>query len=130
MKTVSARVAFFIAVGCAAAATHFAVVVFLVSQWGVPPLAANVLGWLIAFVVSFTGHWRLTFRAQQAPLLQSVRRFFGISLAAFALNETAYAVMLHWTNMRYDVVLFLILVAVAVITYLLSSRWAFLGTPR
>jgi putative flippase GtrA len=130
MKTVSARVAFFIAVGCAAAATHFAVVVFLVSQWAVPPLAANVLGWLIAFVVSFTGHWRLTFRAQQAPLLQSVRRFFGISLAAFALNETAYAVMLHWTSMRYDVVLFLILVAVAVITYLLSSRWAFLGTPR
>jgi putative flippase GtrA len=130
MKTVSARVAFFITVGCAAAATHFAVVVFLVSQWAVPPLAANVLGWLIAFVVSFTGHWRLTFRAQQAPLLQSVRRFFGISLAAFALNETAYAVMLHWTSMRYDVVLFLILVAVAVITYLLSSRWAFLGTPR
>jgi putative flippase GtrA len=130
MKTVSARVAFFIAVGCAAAATHFAVVVFLVSQWAVPPLAANVLGWLIAFVVSFTGHWRLTFRAQQAPLLQSVRRFFGISLAAFTLNETAYAVMLHWTAMRYDIVLALILVAVAVITYLLSSRWAFLGTPR
>jgi putative flippase GtrA len=130
MKTASARVAFFIAVGCAAAATHLAVVILLVSQYGLLPLVANVLGWLTAFLVSFTGHWQLTFRAQQAPGLRAARRFFGVSLAGFATNETAYAVMLRWTALRYDVVLALILVAVAVVTYLLSSRWAFLGSPR
>ena len=31
---------------------------------------------------------------------------------------------------RYDIVLAFVLVAVAFITYLLSSRWAFLGSPQ
>ena len=121
------RVASFVAVGCAAAAVHLGVVIALVSGLGQLPLAANIVGWLVAFVVSFTGHWLLTFRAQQAPLWRAARRFFSISAAGFAVNELAYALLLHWSALRYDVVLAIILLAVAVITYLLSSRWAFLG---
>jgi hypothetical protein len=40
----------------------------------------------------------------------------------------AYAILLRWSGMRYDLVLAIVLVGVAVITYLLSSRWAFLGS--
>jgi hypothetical protein len=39
-------------------------------------------------------------------------------------------VVLQWSALRYDIVLAVILVAVAVITYLLSSRWAFRGKPQ
>jgi len=46
------------------------------------------------------------------------------------VNELAYAVLLQWSTWRYDIVLAIILVAVAVITYLLSSRWAFRGSPQ
>jgi putative flippase GtrA len=124
MKTVP-RIASFIAVGCTAAAVHFGVVVLLVSYLGTAPLAANVGGWLAAFVVSFLGQWRLTFRGQDAPALRALRRFFAISLLGFATNEAAYAVLLHFSSLRYDVLLATVLVGVAVMTYLLSSRWAF-----
>ena len=69
------KLGWFVAVGCTAAAVHFGVVVALVSGLGLPPLAANVAGWLVAFVVSFLGQWQLTFRAHGAPWLQALRRF-------------------------------------------------------
>jgi hypothetical protein len=59
---------------------------------------------------------------------RAARRFFGVSAAGFAINEFAYALLLQWSSWRYDFVLALVLVGVAVITYLLSSRWAFLGS--
>jgi putative flippase GtrA len=124
------RVASFVAVGCAAAAVHLGVVIALVDGFGQLPLAANIVGWLVAFVVSFSGHWLLTFRAQQAPLWRAARRFFTVSAAGFAANELAYALLLQWSAWRYDVVLAMVLIAVAVITYLLSSRWAFRGKPQ
>lgn len=128
MRAVSSRVGWFIAVGCAAAAVHLAVVVLLVSGLGQWPLLANVGGWLVAFVVSFSGHWLLTFE-QRAPWRRAARRFFTISLGGFLINETTYAVLLRLSGWRYDVLLAIVLVAVALLTYLASSRWAFLGNP-
>jgi len=126
----TSRLAWFVAVGCAAAAVHLAVVVVLVSGLGQWPLVANVGGWMVAFLVSFSGHWLLTFE-QRAPWRRAARRFFTISLAGFLVNETTYAILLRWSGWRYDVLLAIVLVAVAVLTYLLSSRWAFLSTaPR
>src|SRR5690606_7567946 len=62
MRALLKQIGWFIAVGCAAAATHWLAAVACVELLGMPPLAANAAGWLIAFVVSFTGHYRLTFR--------------------------------------------------------------------
>jgi putative flippase GtrA len=125
-----ARTACFVVVGCAAAAVHLGVVIVLVETAGWRPLSANVAGWLVAFIVSFSGHWSLTFRARQAPWWRAARRFFGVSLAGFAANESAYALLLHWNRLPYDVVLAGVLVATAVMTYLLSSRWAFRRSPQ
>jgi len=125
--TTLVRLAWFVAVGCTAAAVHFGVVVALVEWLALPPLAANVAGWLVAFIVSFCGQWLLTFRGSGAPWRQALRRFFLISLAGFSVNEASYAVLLHFSALRYDLLLGLVLVGVAVMTYVLSSRWAFLG---
>lgn len=123
------RIASFVAVGCAAAAVHFGVVVWLVSGHAMPPLLANIAGWLVAFLVSFLGQWQLTFRASEAPWRSAMPRFFVLSLAGFAINESAYAVLLHWSDLPYDVLLAAVLVGVAVMTYLLSSHWAFRRNP-
>lgn len=123
------RLACFVAVGCAAAAVHLGVVIALVTGGGLPPLAANVGGWMVAFVVSFLGHWQLTFRAQRAPWWRSARRFFLISLAGFAANECAYALLLRWSRLPFDAALACVLMAIAVMTYFLSSRWAFGRIP-
>ena len=115
----------FVAVGCTAAAVHFGVVLLLVSRAGAAPLAANVAGWLPAFGVSFLGQWRFTFAGRGAPGGQALRRFLALSLGGFAANECAYAALLHWSGASYAVLLAVVLVGVAVSTYVLSSLWAF-----
>lgn len=118
----------FIAVGCVAAFVHWAVVVGLVQQFALAPLAANMAGWAIAFCVSFAGQSTLTFGDHRAPLLQAARRFLALSLAGFGINEAAYALLLRYSSWRYDVLLALVLAGVAVVTYLMSQRWAFRRT--
>jgi putative flippase GtrA len=123
------RVALFIAVGCSAALVHWLIVVGLVSAWHWHPLAANVCGWLGAFGVSFAGHQGLTFRGHGRARGAAAVRFLAVSAAGFAINEAAYALLLHFTGQRYDLVLAAVLILVAVLTYRLSRHWVFPGTP-
>lgn len=122
------RTILFILVGSAAALTHFLTVVLIVERFALAPLKANVIGWLCAFGVSYGGHYTLTFADHAAPVLRSAGRFFVLSAAGFAINECSYAILLSVSALPYYFLLALILVAVAVLTYLLSRRWAFRGT--
>jgi len=125
MQKLVRQLAWFIAVGCAAAATHWLVVVAVVSAGGLAPLAANVVGWLMAFCVSFAGHFQLTFKHHKAPVAQAARRFFAVSALGFAVNELAYAWLLRATDLPYDILLALILIAIAGMTFILGRLWAF-----
>lgn len=122
------RLAWFIATGCAAAALHFGVVVLLVEHAGWAPLLANVAGWALAFGVSCTGHLRYSFADQAAPPGRAARRFLAVSALGFALNQGAYALLLHGGGLGYRVALAAVLAGVAVLTWLLSRHWAFLGS--
>ena len=123
------RIHWFLLVGCVAAAVHWGVVVGLVERLGWPPLGANVLGWLTAVGVSFTGHHFSTFRGHGAPLLGAASRFLALSAFGFVINESAYAVLLRWGSPRYGLVLAAVLVGVAVITYLAGRFWVFARRP-
>ena len=125
MGSVARRLATFIAVGCAAGAVHFGVVIALVESQLAQPLLANLGGWLIAIIVSFAGHRRLTFADATIGLAQSMRRFFMISAAGFAINQGAYALLLARSALAYDLALAVVLVGVAVGTYVASRLWAF-----
>jgi putative flippase GtrA len=117
----------FILVGSTAALIHFLTVILLVEKLHLVPLVANVGGWLCAFAVSYGGHFLLTFADHDAPALQSAARFFLLSAAGFAINESAYATVLHASQLPYHFLLAIILLGVAALTYLLSRRWAFAG---
>lgn len=125
----SARVVWFIAVGTGAAAVHFGVVVALASLWHWEPLLANPAGWAVAFVASYGGHRLLTFGDVNAPWAQSMRRFFIVSALGFVVNQTAYALLLTRGGVEYRVALAMVLLAVAVATFMASRGWAFLGRP-
>ena len=127
MKAAPRRWLTFIAVGCAAAAVHLSTVKCLVESAGWPPLAGNVVGWLLAFSVSFGGHRCFTFDDQGAPGGRALRRFFLLSALGFAANELAYAALLATGRVRYDVALVVVLLGIAVLTYLASRHWAFRG---
>lgn len=116
---------FFILVGSVAAATHWGIVIALVSQLGLSPLLANLLGWLCAFIVSFSGHHLLTFQQHGTYWLTALRRFFLISALGFCINETAYALLLHYSLIPYQWLLAGILVSMAFLTFILSRLWAF-----
>ena len=115
----------FALVGGAAAATHLAAVWLLVAGTGLAPLAANVLAFLVAFVVSYNGHALLTFSAAQARGWGTVARFFAVACLSFVVNELLYAAALRWLPWHYVLSLAAVLVIVAAGTFVLSKFWAF-----
>ncbi len=112
-------------VGVSAMLVHLGSVALLLVPLGLPPLAANGVGFLLAFQLSHAGHQRLTFSAAQAPAARSRQRFFLVALASFAVNELMYAMLLHFTDLDYRFALALVLVAVAALTFFSARQWAF-----
>ena len=115
----------FVLVGGAAAATHLAVVGLLVAFAGLAPLHANVLAFLIAFVVSYNGHASLTFSSAQVRGWAVMARFFAVACLSFAANELLYYIALHWLHWHYFWSLAGVLVLVAIGTFVMSKFWAF-----
>ncbi|MBO3714640.1 MAG: GtrA family protein, partial [Candidatus Accumulibacter sp.] len=111
MKALLRQLAWFVAVGCAAAATHWTTAVAGIACLGLLPAVANLIGWSIALVVSFSGHYFLTFRRQTKTLLPALGRFFAIATGGFAINELAFVYLLKATDIPYYWLLAIILVA-------------------
>ena len=115
----------FVLVGGSAAATHLAVVGLLVALLGMPPLAANVLAFLVAFVVSYNGHALFTFSAARARGWPVVARFFAVACLSFVANELLYYIALNWLHWHYFWSLAAVLVLVAIGTFVISKFWVF-----
>ena len=116
----------FVLVGASAAVTHMAVftlVLLLVpTLW---PEIANVAGFLVAFLVSFVGHRRLSFQDAGTGLMQSFLRFAATAVAGFATNETVFIVLFRVLALPTWVALISGIVVSAVQTFVLSRFWAF-----
>ena len=116
----------FVLVGASAALTHmavFTVVLFLVpTLW---PEMANVVGFLVAFFVSFLGHRRLSFQDAGTSVMQSFVRFAATAVAGFATNEAIFIVLFRVLSLPTWVALISGIVVSAVQTFVLSRFWAF-----
>ncbi|QND86659.1 GtrA family protein [Chromobacterium vaccinii] len=117
-------------VGVSAMLLHFALVTLVLVPLGVPPLVANVLGFLGAFQLSYWGHRRFTFAAGHVPHRQALPRFFGVSCLSFCVNEAMYFALLRYAPLDYRVSLAIVLFAVAALTFLLGKLWAFASAPQ
>ena len=112
-------------VGFSAMAVHYLVVTLWLVPYGLPPLLANVAGFLIAFQVSYWGHRGLTFQASEVAHGRGLPRFFAVAVLAFCVNEAMYFLLLRFTSLDYRVALLLVLILVAAFTFVLSKLWAF-----
>ena len=112
-------------VGVTAMLVHLGTVSLLFVPWGLHPLAANVLGFLIAFQVSHTGHRAFTFNDSTASASHTRLRFFAVAVGSFLVNEAMYASLLHFTSLDYRIALAIVLVVVAALTFFLARNWAF-----
>ena len=116
----------FVLVGASAALTHmavFALVLILVpTLW---PEIANVAGFLVAFLVSFVGHRRLSFQDAGTGLVQSFLRFAATAVAGFMTNEGVFIVLFRVLAFSAWAALMCGIVLAAVQTFVLSRYWAF-----
>jgi putative flippase GtrA len=127
MKETSLQILFFILVGSLAAIVHYSSVVYiLVPQLQLSPLLANIFGFLIAFQVSYFGHFYLSFAAQtQKQHSQSWPRFVLVASLGFASNQLLYYIFLDKLHIPHDRALIIVLVLVAILSFTLSKLWAF-----
>jgi len=116
----------FVLVGASAALTHmvvFTLVLLLVpTLW---PEIANVAGFLVAFLVSFVGHRRLSFQDADTSLLQSFMRFAATAVAGFVTNEAVFIALFRVLQLPTWMALMSGIVMSAVQTFVLSRFWAF-----
>lgn len=115
----------FLGVGGFATVTHYLAVLCLVYLLTLQPEAANVIGFLVAFSVSFFGHWRWTFKEQQARFDRALPAFAIVAVCMFLLNATLFHLMLQYTQIRFEISLLFAQSLVLVLTFLASKYWAF-----
>lgn len=111
-------------IGVTAMVVHLLVVVALVSL-NIPPLAANVVAFSVAFQVSYWGHRHWTFNARTLRHRQTLPRFVSVAGFGFALNEFSFFLLLRFTTLDYRIALTTVLTMVAISTFFLNRQWAF-----
>jgi putative flippase GtrA len=128
MRPVDARsVAWFVVVGVSAMAVHYVVTLSANHFVSLSPPLANLVGFLCAFPVSYIGHRNFSFAGTTAGHGKAVVRLFGVSCLSFVGNQLLLWLLLTFTPLPLWIALGIVLIAVAVVTYLLSRSWVFAG---
>ena len=116
-------------VGIIATLTHVAIYIALVETTGMHPSFSNMLAFVVAFAVSFMGHFHWTFAAQNSltrrlwgrPLL----KFVLVALFGFVLNAIAVYVVTDVAHVSYLYATIFMVTVTPVSVFLLSKLWAF-----
>ena len=116
-------VRFFI-IGIISMSLHFCVFSILI-HLDMPPLSANVISFIVAFQMSFWGHFLWSFYQNGVSRSTAVLRFFLVAIGSFVVNELMMASLLRWTTFDPQKSLIIVLFTVAGGTFLLSKFWAF-----
>lgn len=88
-----AQIARFAAVGVAATATHYAILVALVEGAGVRPVLATTIGYIFGTTVSYVLNRRFTFKSD-APVASSFAKFALLYGVGAFLNGAIMAVLI------------------------------------
>lgn len=120
----------FTLIGVIAAIVHYAVAVSLEYFEILTASEANIAGFLMAFPVSFIGHKTYSFpdrqlSSHQLSSAKSLVRFFFVAVLGFLANQSLVVINVHTLRLSFWFALGVVMVFVAVSTYLLSRYWAF-----
>lgn len=110
----------FLIVGGVATLTHMLVVALVFARYEEPsPYAANIIAFIVAFLVSFYGHRHITFQTRG-----SICRFLIVAIAGFLANNAILTACLFF-GLDDFIAVIIATACVPVLTYLASSLWAF-----
>lgn len=121
----------FAIVGLFATFTHAFVAATLLETGLMTPYPANITGFVVAFCVSFSGHywWSFSHLRANSSALKSMFRFLVIAVAGFALNAAILGLWLIVTPWPDVIGLILAILIVPAFTFLGSRLWAFTHHP-
>ena len=88
---------------------------------GWPALAANLFAFLVAFAVSFMGHYGFLFSDQAGELTPSFICFSLIACGGFAVNEGLLSLLI-WYDTLPQIAALLLSTAIAATPVLIASR--------
>jgi putative flippase GtrA len=111
-------------VGITATCVHILIVWLLLSKTLLPTLVANMLAFLTAFGISFTGNYLWTFGSPGHPG-KAMRRFLMISVSAFAVNSLLLAWLLTTGWLAPTASAIVSATAIPAITFWASRLWGF-----
>lgn len=116
----------FIIVGMAASLTHYTVALWSYYWWGnIAAINSNWLGFLAAFPVSYLGHRFWTFQATTMKHPQAILKFFVVALLSFLGNQGLLWLGLQTTPLPFWLLLAIVMLLIALLTYALSKYWVF-----
>jgi len=111
-------------VGIAATALHMSLVRLLIETTNTPVLLANLIAFLTAFGISFTGNYVWTFGSTASPKV-AMPRFFLISGSAFAANTLLLAFLTRAGWLSPAVAAVAAAAVIPLVTYSASRLWGF-----
>lgn len=120
------RIIRFCLTGALAAATHIAVFTVAIEMLEVSAALASVPSFLLALLVSYTGHYRWTFQSSGSHRAQ-LPKYAVVAATGLVLNILIAYTVVDILGAWYGAALFLSITAVPVVTFLLSGRWVFNG---
>ena len=114
----------FMIVGTLAATCHIFVMAVSVEKLLFPPLMANIIAFLIAFVISFAGHKKWTFKGCTHYNTLSIK-FFTVAFCTLLLSEFIIYLLYNVWHYHYILATIAALIIVPPVTFALSKLWVF-----
>lgn len=117
------RIARFGVVGVSALLTHMAVAWLVLDRLTGSPYAASLIGFLVAFCVSFLGHHHFTFAHGQG-YARTLPRFFAIAVSGFLASLIVLNAIVTY-GLPKTVSLMVSILVIPALTYVAARLWAF-----
>ena len=124
-RVISKRVISYGVVGAAATLIHALVALALLELLALPAQWANLAGWVVALVASYTGQACYTFSDLSEPSLKTFARFVGASGALFVANVVALEGLLRSAVLPPAISVALAIGLQATLGYIVQRRWVF-----
>ena len=116
-------------VGVVATLVHMAVAAFLVHSETANVYLANLVAYLTAFIVAFSGHFFWTFN-NGGPLGQAIWRYFVISASAFGVNNLVLLTLVQSGLVSKVSSVIVAAAIVPVLSFFASRFWGFRTQPK
>ncbi|WP_299870059.1 GtrA family protein [uncultured Roseobacter sp.] len=111
-------------VGIVATITHLVVAQFVLLSGLATVFQSTVVGFLVAFAVSLSGHHWFTFRHNNR-FYQSLWKYAAVAIGGFLANILILAVLVSTAWVSRSIALSIAVLAVPILSYVASSLWAF-----